>query len=233
MPNRDGISPSEADVSANLTKLIESADGRVAITSFSSNVGRIKSISRAAEAAGRSVMLLGRSMKRMCEVAGELGYLDGLPPFVSEEDFASIPRKNLVIILTGSQGESRAALAKIANEEMRGIELNAGDTVVFSSRAIPGNEKPINDIKNKLIDRGIAIITDADQLVHVSGHPRREELKQMYNWGSPESAGAGARRTGASRRPRLARHVARHPRGRTGSQWRHAAPRARQGGNHR
>lgn len=184
--NRDGISPSEADVSANLTKLIETAEGRVAITSFSSNVGRIKSIAKAAVAAGRSVMLLGRSMKRMTDVASELGYLDGVAPFIPEEEFASIPRKNLVIILTGSQGEPRAALAKIANDEMRGVELTAGDTVVFSSRAIPGNEKPINDIKNKLIDRGIAIITDSDQLVHVSGHPRQGELKQMYDWVRPK-----------------------------------------------
>ena len=183
---REGDSPSEADVAASLTQLIEGAPGRVAITSFSSNVGRIKSITNAAHAAGRSVMLLGRSMKRMADVAGELGYLDGLPEFVSEDAFPSIPRNKIVIILTGSQGESRAALAKIANDEMRSLALTAGDTVVFSSRAIPGNEKAINDIKNKLIDRGIEIVTDEQKLVHVSGHPRRNELKRMYDWTRPK-----------------------------------------------
>ena len=183
--NREGDSPSEQDVGKNLTALIQNAAGRVAITSFSSNVGRIKSIAMAARDAGRSVMLLGRSMKRMVEVATGVGLLDGIPEFVSEDEFSSIARKNLVIILTGSQGESRAALAKIANDEMRGIALTAGDTVVFSSRTIPGNERPIIDIKNKLIDRGIEIITDDMQLVHVSGHPRRNELKRMYQWTRP------------------------------------------------
>ncbi len=182
---REGDSPSEQEVAANLTKLIEEAPGRVAITSFSSNVGRIRSIAMAARDAGRSVMLLGRSMKRVVEVSSELGYMDGLPEFVSEEDFQSIPRKNLVVILTGSQGESRAALAKLANAEMRSVALTAGDTVIFSSRAIPGNEKGINDIKNKLIDMGISIITDETALVHVSGHPRRNELKKMYSWVRP------------------------------------------------
>jgi ribonuclease J len=182
---RDGDSPAEQEVSDNLTKIIEEAVGRVAITSFSSNVGRIRSIAQAARDAGRSVMLLGRSMKRVVEISTELGFMDGLPEFISQEDFQSIARKNLVIILTGSQGESRAALAKIANNEMREVALTAGDTVIFSSRTIPGNEKSINDIKNKLIDMGIDIISDDQALVHVSGHPRRNELKKMYSWVRP------------------------------------------------
>ena len=182
---REGDSPSEEEVSKNLAKLIAEAPGRVAITSFSSNVGRIRSIAMAAQEAGRSVLVLGRSMKRVIEVASELGYLDGLPEFLGEEDFVSIPRKNLVILLTGSQGESRAALAKIANQEMRSIALTPGDTVIFSSRTIPGNEKPILEIKNRLIDLGIKIISDDQALVHVSGHPRRNELKKMYAWVRP------------------------------------------------
>ncbi len=182
---REGDSPSEEEVSKNLAKLIAEAPGRVAITSFSSNVGRIRSIAMAAQEAGRSVLVLGRSMKRVIEVASELGYLDGLPEFLGEEDFVSIPRKNLVILLTGSQGESRAALAKIANQEMRSIALTPGDTVIFSSRTIPGNEKPILEIKNKLIENGIKIISDDQALVHVSGHPRRNELKKMYAWVRP------------------------------------------------
>ncbi len=182
---REGDSPSEEEVSKNLAKLIAEAPGRVAITSFSSNVGRIRSIAMAAQEAGRSVLVLGRSMKRVIDVASELGYLDGLPEFLGEEDFVSIPRKNLVILLTGSQGESRAALAKIANQEMRSIALTPGDTVIFSSRTIPGNEKPILEIKNRLIDLGIKIISDDQALVHVSGHPRRNELKKMYSWVRP------------------------------------------------
>jgi ribonuclease J len=183
---REGDSPSEKAVGENLTKIISEAKGRVAVTSFSSNVGRIRTVMAAARDAGRSVIVLGRSMKRMLEVSGELGYMEGLPESLSEEDFASLPRQNCVVILTGSQGESRAALAKLANDEMRSIKFVPGDCVIFSSRTIPGNEKAIIDIKNKLIDQGIEIITDEQQLVHVSGHPRRNELKKMYAWVRPQ-----------------------------------------------
>lgn len=183
---RDGESPSERQVAESLQQLIEKARGRVAITTFSSNVGRIRSIAEAARDAGRQVLVVGRSMKRCIAVATELGYMEGLPEFLSEEDYGFIPRENVVMILTGSQGESRAALAKLARDEMRSLALSAGDTVVFSSRAIPGNEKPIIDIKNLLIEQGIKIITDEDELVHVSGHPRRNELKKMYEWVRPE-----------------------------------------------
>lgn len=183
---RDGVSPSEKDVTASLANLISEAKGRVAITTFSSNVGRIRSIAKAAERAGRRVMLLGSSIRRVVEVSSDLGMFDDIRDFVEDDEFKSIPANELVIILTGSQGESRAALAKIANGEHRYIELNAGDTVVFSSRTIPGNEKPIIAVKNGLIEQGIDIVEDGEQLVHVSGHPRRHELKQMYDWVKPE-----------------------------------------------
>jgi ribonuclease J len=183
---REGDSPSEKAVGENLTKIISEAKGRVAVTSFSSNVGRIRTVMLAARDAGRSVIVLGRSMKRMLEVSGELGYMEGMPEVLAEDDFASLPRQNCVVILTGSQGESRAALAKLANDEMRSIKFVPGDCVIFSSRTIPGNEKAILDIKNKLIDQGIEIITDEQQLVHVSGHPRRNELKKMYAWVKPQ-----------------------------------------------
>jgi ribonuclease J len=183
---REGDSPSEKAVGENLTKIIAGAKGRVAVTSFSSNVGRIRTVMLAARDAGRSVIVLGRSMKRMLEVSGELGYMEGMPETLAEDDFASLPRQNCVVILTGSQGESRAALAKLANDEMRSIKFVPGDCVIFSSRTIPGNEKAILDIKNKLIDQGIEIITDEQQLVHVSGHPRRNELKKMYAWVRPQ-----------------------------------------------
>ncbi len=183
---REGTSPSEEEVGASLRQIIEDAPGRVAITTFSSNVGRIRSIAEAAYDAGRKVLILGRSLKRVIDVADELGYMQGIPEFLSEEDFQYLPRDEAVIICTGSQGESRAALAKLARDELRNISLGAGDTVIYSSRVIPGNEKPILEIKNQLIERGIRIIEDGDALVHVSGHPRKNELEQMYDWVKPE-----------------------------------------------
>jgi ribonuclease J len=182
---REGESPSEKAVSEGLRGVIEKAPGRVAITTFSSNVGRIRSIAEAARDAGRQVLVMGRSLKRVIDVAGELGYMDGLPGFVAEEDYGYIPRENLVIICTGSQGEPRAALAKLARDELKSVALSPGDTVIFSSRTIPGNEKAILEIKNLLIDQGVKIIEDSDALVHVSGHPRRAELKRMYEWTRP------------------------------------------------
>lgn len=184
--NRDGVSPSEEEVSHGLRKIIEDAEGRVAITTFSSNVGRIRSIARAAQAAGREVLLLGSSMKRVVNVARDVGLMEGIQPFIAEDEYGYIPRDKVVVVLTGSQGEPRAALAKIARDEMRNVALAAGDTVVFSSRTIPGNEKAILDIMNGLIDQGINIVTDADALVHVSGHPRRNELVRMYEWTRPQ-----------------------------------------------
>jgi len=183
---RDGVSPSETEISESLANIIRAAEGRVAVTTFSSNVGRIRSVAEAARDAGRKVMLLGSSIKRVVDVATDLGYMEGLPPFIDEDEFSSFPRRELVIILTGSQGESRAALAKLSRDEMRNVALGAGDTVVFSSRTIPGNEKPILDIKNGLIEQGVHIVTDQEALVHVSGHPRRKELKRMYDWVRPE-----------------------------------------------
>lgn len=183
---RDGVSPTEHDVGKSLANIISEAEGRVAITTFSSNVGRILSIALAAKEAGRKVLLVGRSMKRSVAVAEELGYLEGLDPFVDEEEFGYIQRDKLVMILTGSQGEQRAALAKLSRDEMHTLSLAAGDTVIYSSRSIPGNEKAIIDTQNRLIDRGVRIITDHDALVHVSGHPRRNELLKMYDWVKPE-----------------------------------------------
>ncbi|OHV76395.1 ribonuclease J [Rhizobium sp. LCM 4573] len=183
---RDGVSPSEEEVSEGLRKIIEAAEGRVAITTFSSNVGRIRSIAQAAEAAGREVLLLGSSLKRVVDVARDIGIMEGLKPFIAEDEYGYIPRDKVVVILTGSQGEPRAALAKIARDEMRNVALSAGDTVVFSSRTIPGNEKAILEIKNGLIEQGIKVVTDSEALVHVSGHPRRNELLKMYEWTRPQ-----------------------------------------------
>ncbi|WP_117193956.1 ribonuclease J [Rhizobium terrae] len=183
---REGVSPSEEEVSEGLRQIIEAAEGRVAITTFSSNVGRIRSIAQAAEAAGREVLLLGSSLKRVVDVARDIGIMEGLKPFIAEDEYGYIPRDKIVVILTGSQGEPRAALAKIARDEMRNVALTSGDTVVFSSRTIPGNEKAILEIKNGLIEQGVKVVSDGDALVHVSGHPRRNELLKMYEWTRPQ-----------------------------------------------
>ena len=183
---REGVSPTERDVLNSLTEIISNEKGRVAVTTFSSNVGRILSIARAAKEAGRQVLLVGRSIKRSVSVAEELGYLDGIDAFLSEEDYLYIPRDKIVMVLTGSQGEQRAALAKLSRDEMRSLALTAGDTVIYSSRSIPGNERAIIDTQNRLTDMGVKIITDHDALVHVSGHPRRSDLKKMYEWVKPE-----------------------------------------------
>ena len=181
----EGQSPSEHAVSESLQQIIEKAEGRVAITTFSSNVGRIRSIAEAADRAGREVLLLGSSLKRVVGVARDIGIMEGIKPFIAEDEYGYIPRDKVVVILTGSQGEPRAALAKLARDEMRHVALAAGDLVVFSSRAIPGNEKALQEIKNGLIEQGVKVMTDANGLVHVSGHPRRGELRQMYEWVRP------------------------------------------------
>ncbi len=183
---RTGESPPEQAVGEGLRSVIMAAEGRVAVTTFSSNVGRIRSIAEAARDCGRQVLVMGRSLQRVIDVAGELGYLQDLPPFLAEVDYGYIPRENVVVLCTGSQGEPRAALAKLARDEFKHVALTAGDLVVFSSRTIPGNEKAILEIKNNLIDRGIKVLEDTDALVHVSGHPRQAELKRMYEWVRPQ-----------------------------------------------
>ncbi|MBM6582124.1 ribonuclease J [Microvirga sp. BT689] len=185
---REGTSPSESDVSRNLAQLIKDSPHRVAVTTFASNVARIRSVAEAARECGREVIVVGRAMDRVVEVAKECGYLEDLPEFRSAENFGYMPRDKVVAILTGSQGEPRAALARIAQDEHPDIALSAGDRVIFSSRAIPGNEKAVGSIINSLIEQGIEIITDRTELVHVSGHPRRGELAQMYQWTRPRIA---------------------------------------------
>ncbi|MBX3580001.1 MAG: ribonuclease J [Rhizobiaceae bacterium] len=182
---REGESPSEQAVGATLRTLIAEAKGRVAVTTFSSNVARVRLIAEAARDTGKQCIVMGRSLKRVIDVSTDLGFMDGLPPFASEDEFNLIDRNRLVIICTGSQGEPLAALAKLSREELKTVQMTPGDTVIFSSRTIPGNEKAILEIKNRLIDLGIKVIEDSDALVHVSGHPRRAELKRMYEWTRP------------------------------------------------
>lgn len=176
----------EATVKTNLEQLIAQAKGRVAVTTFSSNIGRINSIIKAARANDRKVLLLGRSIKRSVNIAVDLGYIESDEGFINESEYGSIQRNKIVIILTGSQGEMRAALSKLANQSMKMIELDKGDCVVYSSRMIPGNEKFILKIQNALIDQGVKLITVADQQVHVSGHASQDELKKIYELVRPK-----------------------------------------------
>ena len=185
---RDGVSPSETDVARNLRDLIANAEGRVAVTTFASNVARIRAVAEAAESSGRKVIIAGRAMARVIEVARDCGYLDGLPDFLSADVYSRLPRNKVVALVTGSQGEPRAAIARIAEDEHPEITLAPGDRVIFSSRAIPGNEKAVGKIINGLVRQGIEVITDRTNMVHVSGHPRRDEVKQMYEWARPKIA---------------------------------------------
>ncbi|MCJ2036877.1 ribonuclease J [Methylobacterium sp. J-068] len=185
---REGRSPSEAEVAATLRELIADAPHRVAVTTFASNVARMRAVAEAAQACGREVIAVGRAMDRVIAVARECGFLDGLPEFRSSDSYGYLPRDKVVALLTGSQGEERAALARVSRDDHPDITLAAGDRVIFSSRAIPGNERAVGAIINDLINAGIEVVTDRTKLVHVSGHPRRDEMAEMYAWTRPQTA---------------------------------------------
>ena len=184
----NGETASESNLYADLSAIFKEHTGRVAMTSFASNVARLETITRAALAADRHVGLVGRSMWRIEAAARENGYLSDLPPFVREDEIALLPARHTAIICTGSQGESRAALSRIADGSHQHVSLGPGDTVVFSSRKIPGNERAIQRLQNRLIAGGIDIITDDDRFVHVSGHPSRGDLTRMYGLVRPQVA---------------------------------------------
>ena len=185
---REGDSPSEKEVAKNITRLVGEAKGRVVVTTFASNVARIRAVAEAAVASGRTVVVAGRAMDRVIGVARECGYLEGLPAFLSTEAYGYLAREQVVMLATGSQGEPRAALARIAQDEHPEVKLTPGDRVIFSSRTIPGNEKGVGAVVNGLIGQGVQVVTDRDDLVHVSGHPRRNEVAQMYAWTRPQIA---------------------------------------------
>ena len=185
---REGRSPSETDVAKTLLELIVGARGRVAVTTFASNVARLRAVAEAARVAGREVVVVGRAMARVEQVARETGYLDGIQDFRSAEFYGHLPPDKVVALCTGSQGEPRAALARISADEHPDVTLSKGDMVVFSSRTIPGNEKAVSRVVNGLIRQGIEVITDRTHLVHVSGHPRREEMRELYGWVRPRIA---------------------------------------------
>jgi ribonuclease J len=185
---REGESPSERDVAKTLAWLIAKARGRVVVTTFASNVARLRSAAEAGFAAGRQVCVLGRAIERVVAVARECGMLDGLPPLLGMDAFDRLPRDKILALATGSQGEPRAALARMAEDEHPTAELSAGDTVIFSSRTIPGNEKAVGKLVNAFEATGVEVVTDRTALVHVSGHPRQAELAKMYAWVRPRIA---------------------------------------------
>ncbi|NQU62479.1 MAG: ribonuclease J [Rhodospirillales bacterium] len=181
-----GQSGSEADLLESLTALIGQCKKRVAVACFSTNVARLETIAKAAQANGRDVVLAGRSLWRINDAARDNGYLGGVPAFIDDKDAGHIPEDKVVIICTGSQGEPRAALWRIANDDHPNVTLNEGDTVIFSARMIPGNEGSIGRLHNRLIRRGIEVITARDHFIHVSGHPARDELARMYQLARPK-----------------------------------------------
>jgi len=183
---RDGRSPSETDVAACLAELIRVAPARVAVTTFASNVARLCAVARAAAACEREVVIIGRAMERIAQVARETGYLDGIQDFRSVEVYGHLPPDKVVALCTGSQGEPRAALSRIAQDDHPEVAFSRGDRVIFSSRAIPGNEKAVTRVINGLVAQGIEVITDRTHLVHVSGHPRIQELRDMIGWVRPQ-----------------------------------------------
>jgi ribonuclease J len=183
---REGRSPSEKQVGETITEIIKAARGRVAVTTFASNVGRLRSVIDAARAAEREVVVVGRAMDRIIQVARETGYMEGVRDLRSADVYGHLPPNKVVALCTGSQGEPRAALARIAEDQHPDVTLSRGDTVIFSARTIPGNEKAVGRIVNGLIDQDITVITDRDALVHVSGHPRRAELEELIGWVKPQ-----------------------------------------------
>jgi ribonuclease J len=183
-----GESGSEMRVRESLKSLIKAQKGRVAVTTFASNVSRVVSICQAAAAADRSVCLLGRSMHRIVNAARAVDLLPGAIRFVETEHAGFLPREHVLYLCTGSQGEPRAALARIARDDHPELTLESGDTVIFSSKIIPGNEREIYGLMNSLVDQGVKVITEKDAFVHVSGHPNRDELKKMYEWVRPRFA---------------------------------------------
>ncbi|MDX2202584.1 MAG: ribonuclease J [Hyphomicrobiaceae bacterium] len=185
---REGRSPSESDVAKTLKQIIKDAKRRVAVTIFASNVSRIAAVADAARAAGRQVVVAGRAMHRMIQVAKETGYLPADFRYHDQQHFSYLAPEETVVLCTGSQGEPRAALARIAEDEHPDIRLERGDLVIFSSRTIPGNERVVGRIQNKLVEMGCEMLTDNDALVHVTGHPRREEMRELYGWVNPRIA---------------------------------------------
>ncbi|MCA0942911.1 ribonuclease J [Yangia mangrovi] len=177
---------SEVTVGPEIETLVASAPQMVVATTFASNVARVKTLAEAGERAGRSICLLGRAMRRMIEAAIETGVVTSFPKVISPEDATQIPRENVMLIVTGSQGERRAASAQLARGKYNGIELKEGDLFLFSSKTIPGNEKGVIHIMNSLSEKGVDIVDDDGGKYHVSGHANRPDLERMQDIVNPQ-----------------------------------------------
>ncbi len=184
---REGFSPSEATVAENILRIVEQAKARVAITTFASHIDRISSAVKAARASRREVVVAGRAMRQTIEAAKACGYLRDAGDFLDEQAFGYLPPDKVMLLCTGSQGEPRAAIARIAEDQHPHISLDPGDLVIFSSRTIPGNEKEVSAVHNNLARLDIDIITSDEALVHTSGHPRQGELRTLYEWLKPRA----------------------------------------------
>ena len=178
-------SGSEASVRADLEKFVGAADKRVLITTFASNAARLQTLGQVAVATNRQVCVAGRSLDRIIKIAKAAGYLLDFPPTIDFDAAMRVPPKELMIIATGGQGEARAALARIAHDSHR-LKLSEGDTVLFSSKQIPGNEEAIGIVQNALAGRNIRMVTERQAHIHVSGHPGRPEIEKLYSWLKPE-----------------------------------------------
>ena len=185
----DGRAGSEADVRVQMNALIGSLNGKIAVACFASNVARMSTVIRAAQDNGRTVCLVGRSMIRMAAAADSVGLFAGIKPFVNDAEAGRYGKDDILYLCTGSQGEARAALSRIADGTHPHVKLGLGDHCIFSSRIIPGNELGIRNLQDKLSDRGVRLYTERDHPgIHVSGHPCRDELKEMYAWARPTIA---------------------------------------------
>ncbi|WP_417723706.1 ribonuclease J [Salipiger sp.] len=177
---------SESTVGPEIVKLVESAPNMVVATTFASNVARVKTLAEAGERAGRSICLMGRAMRRMVEAAVETGVLTGFPRVVAPEDAVQMPRENVMLIVTGSQGERRAASAQLSRGKYNGVELKPGDLFLFSSKTIPGNEKDVIRIMNNFSELGVDVVDDSSGLYHVSGHANRPDLERLQDIVQPQ-----------------------------------------------
>ncbi|MEL6608680.1 MAG: ribonuclease J [Pseudomonadota bacterium] len=177
---------SEATVGPEIETLVKEAEGMVVATTFASNIARVKTLAEAGERAGRSICLLGRAMRRMVEAGLETGVLTDFPKTVTAEDATNIPRENLMLLVTGSQGERRAASAQLANGKYRGLSMKEGDLFLFSSKTIPGNERGVIRIINAFSEMGVDVVDDSSGLYHVSGHANRPDLERMHDLIHPQ-----------------------------------------------
>jgi ribonuclease J len=184
----EGRSTSEGELRRNLPRVFERFNGRIATGCFSSNIARIQTLVKIAEDLGRHPVVLGRSLHKMIEAARSTGYLDPFESEVESRDFGYLPPGNTFLICTGTQAEPGAALSRISTNDHPDVHLGRGDAVVFSSKIIPGNEDPIDTLHGRLRKKGARVVTERDAFVHVSGHPKRDDLRLLYDWARPRIA---------------------------------------------